>query len=166
MECLKYDAIWKFKCQKFCCTSSFLWCLLRMWQSKRSMIPMVRRHSQLKAKGWEFFSHPLYSTIYIPGGLQTTLQVCVSASSITLFLSRAHFSPLFLACKMTSLGLKMKSRTFKCWSFLVLFCLPHPHVAEQDVQAPQVPTSQSTGSKKRWKSHNIPDEWWKCQSID
>ena len=48
----------------------------------------------------------LFNSLTIPGGLQATLQESVSASSIILELSFAHFSPLCLASAMISLRKK------------------------------------------------------------
>ena len=92
---------------------------IRMWQSKMSKLPMAQHHSQLKTSNSKPSFHP-FSFITIPGagagvgGLQITLHMSVSSSSIIL--SFAHFSPLFFASSMFALRIKDKEQqNFKCW---------------------------------------------------
>ena len=98
----------------------------------------------------------LFNSLTIPGGLQATLQESVSASSIILELSFAHFSPLCLASAMISL--RKKKQEFMCfryYSFLVRFLFPNPHLTEQDVHTPHGPTSQSAEKRKSWKGTSL-----------
>ena len=145
-------------------TLSYFWCLLRSWQSNQSTTPTAPPCSQLKTREVK----PQDRTISdLPGGLQTTWQTSVSASSIIR--SFAHCSPLFVASAMISLWKELSM--FKFWNcpFLVLFLLPQPQVAEQDVQPPQGPTSQSTGNLKggltrfrRYTNVQTLQEYCKC----